>query len=234
MRVNAHILLVGACLTASTSCAPAVNNNTVYERWDSQLQAGAHGRGEVHSVNDVSLLLGTPPIRCDTVVGPTKGLGVIALGIGADPSGNVDWIAPGSVADLAGVPLHGKIIGANGQRIHVTVTDTTKDGIRTSTLVGPNVVVDVGVPVTLNLADSQNITLTLRSAQWLQCYWRAGAGRVAEANAKYGGSAAADLFGASGSTAGSASALAYDKFFTASARFVNGVMTVVKANWQGR
>ena len=225
MRVNAHILLAGACLVACGSCAPGFQG--LYEFWNSQLVQGAAGGGTTHTIDDVSLLVGSPPTRCDTVVGPTKGLGVIALGIGMDPSGDVDWIVPGSVADRAGVPLHGRIVGTNGKVLQVTHTDTTNVGVRTSTRIGfEDDVVGVGVPVILNLADSQNITLMLPSAQWLQCYWRVGAGRVIQAS----GAASVTSLGGSASNSGTA----YDRYFIVSGRFINRAMVQVSTNWQGQ
>ena len=232
MRNRGRLILAGACVTILGSCAPAASNG-VYEQWGAILSRGSAG-GATHTIDDVSLLVGETPTRCDTVVGPTRDLGFAALGIGIHSSGGViAWIVPGSLADSSHVPDHGVIVAVDGKRSTGTTIDTTKDGIITRAGMTADAHVSVGVPVTLEFADSQKITMTLHSAQWLQCYWHVGAGRIAHSEGEASVNASSGFVGSSGSGSARGSGVAYDRYFIVSARFVNGAMTQSSSNWQG-
>lgn len=237
MRASGPLALVAGLVTIAGSCAPATSNG-VYQDWSTILSQGAVG-GATHTIDDVSLLVGDSPARCDSVVGPTRGLGLDALGVGVDlASGSILWVVPGSVADSSRLPLRGRVVSVDGKPLVRQRTDTTSEGVVTVTQLPEAGPVNVGVPVTLVFADGQKLTLTLHSARWLQCYWRVGAGRIVqgEAQATTQASGGADRIGASGSSMGAArsSTASYERYFVVSGRFVNGVMTQVSTNWQGR
>ena len=85
---------------------------STYEKWGAQLQELPRRNGRV---DDVSLLLGAPPMRCEPVKNPQP-----AIGVGfADPKSRVvGAVRPSSTANEAGIRPGDSIESVGGQLVN--------------------------------------------------------------------------------------------------------------------
>jgi hypothetical protein len=179
---------------------------SLYQRWDKQLaDAPRHGA----RVDDVSLLLGSPPTHCEPVADtyPT-------IGIGLDPKEpTINAVLPGSPAGNAGLRVGDRISSIGGQP-----TGTPEETVRAIRQLARE-----GSPLEVG-TNRGTFSPTPKVPKAEQCYWELHAGEVSRA----GAAAYGNQWG--GSAAGRAAT--YQRFFRASCRIHDGFVAGCVANWQ--
>ena len=196
------IIVIVTLSSFATGCV----HTSLYQGWGRQLTELPQHNGRA---DDVSLLLGTTPTRCELVAAPQP---VIGVGFGSEKP-VVNSVLPDSPADKAGLRPGDSIKSVNGQpvadsvQIRAALQSNAREGqpLQIESSRGPLVVVP-----------------KLPKAE--QCYWNVEAGQVARA----GGAAFVNPWGGSASSGGSA----YQRFFRASCRVHDGFVVGCQANWQ--
>jgi len=198
------ILDIAAAVVIVTVAACA--KPSLYRGWGQQLaEAPRHNA----RVEDVSLLLGSPPSHCDPVDQPYP-----VIGIMVNPKRPViDAVQPRSPAEAAGLRSGDPIVAIAGQQI--SKPDQVGATIRANAREGEPI--DVETP-----RGSFSPIPSLPKAQ--QCYWELQAGGVSHA----GGAAVVNQWGGSAG----ASSSAYQRFFRASCRIHDGFIANCQSNWQ--
>ena len=197
---RAQLLVMLLVATAAVGCA-----TSMYKRWGDQLSeiARANGRPE-----DVSMMLGTPPSRCESIPNPPP-----TIGIFLEPDRLViRSVLPNGPAAMAGIRPGDEILSIDGQPI-------SSRAQMTSAIRSPRDGQSRSVVTTRGTR-----SVVPRVAKTEQCYWEVQAGQVARSS----GAAYVNQYGGS---AGAGSA-AYQRFFRASCRIVDGVVGGCQANWQ--
>jgi hypothetical protein len=189
-------------IALAASCA----RPSLYQSWGKQLvEASRHNA----RVEDVSLLLGSPPSRCESLEQSYP-----VIGITMNPERPIiDAVQPRSPAELAGLRAGDEIVAIAGQPI--SKSDQVGTAIRAHAREGEPI--DVKTP-----RGSFPAVPSLPKAE--QCYWELQAGGVARA----GGAAVINQWGGSAG----ASSSAYQRFFRASCRVHDGFIANCQANWQ--
>jgi hypothetical protein len=186
----------------------------LYPQWGNALNQMADsptsgGRG--YTENDVSMLLGCPPVRREQIQDSSPALGFVP-----DPQETtkvrVAFVIPNSPASTAGLRPGDIIQHVNG----VTVTSFND----WTTVVGQRAAGD-----TLALSTTRGeITVTFEHLPEEQIYWDISAGGVARSAS----GAYVDSYGGAAYGGGSA----YQRFFRASCRFRKGILVMARSNWQ--
>jgi membrane-associated protease RseP (regulator of RpoE activity) len=191
------IAAVGGCASPSLS---------LYEGWGRHL-VNAPQRNE--RVEDVSLLLGSPPLHCETIeqVSPQ-------IGVTINPKlPIIDAVQPRGPAEAAGLRAGDTILSIDDNSIGSP--DDVVKAMRTH--------MREGEPIAFKTL--RGVVLAIPSIPKAeQCYWDLQAGGVARA----GGAAFVNEYG--GSAGGSSSA--HSRFFRASCRTHDGFIVSCQANWQ--
>jgi len=187
-------------------CFSACAKPTLYESWGQQLVNLPEMNGRVE---DVSLLLGTPPSRCEPVAESRVVIGVIL----DHERPVVQFVFPSGPADHAGIQRGDKIESVAG-----TATPTPSAVV---SQIKANARQDAPLEVRTNRGTYQ-VFPRVRKAE--QCYWEIRAGEVGRASGAayvnpYGGSAAAR-------------SAVYQRYFRASCRIQEGYVVACQANWQ--
>lgn len=194
--------LVALLLTVVfAGCAPSL-----YRQWGEQITELTRRSGRV---DDVSLLLGSPPTRCDPV---TPSVPSIGAAVESEKTyGRVVSVIPGGPAAEGGLRSGDKITSVAGQ----TITASSDQG---KTLF--RVHARDGQPLELG-TDRGSFTVIPRMPKKVeQCYWDVQAGPVSRSSAYVGPS--------SGYAGGSGN----QRFFRASCRVSDGVLATCQSNWQ--
>jgi len=156
-------------------CGPSL-----YRQWGGQLNelARTNRRPE-----DVSMLLGTPPSRCEPINNPSP-----VIGAQVDENRVVTSVAPNGPAQIAGLRPGDRFVRVNDQPI----SDRTQivSAIRDSR---------ADAPITFETQRGV-VSVIPRFPKAEQCYWDVQAGRVARA----GGSAVVNQYGGSAGASGAA------------------------------
>lgn len=191
----ALVLLIAGC--ASTS---------LYQTWGQRLlnlpQEGAR-------TEDVSLLLGSPPYRCESVSNPSLTIGALI-----DPQEPVvRFVLPGGPADEAGIRKGDRLVS-----VASSPALTTRDAVSAIQSLARE-----GTQLEIQ-TNRGSYKVSPRRETEEQCYWEVGAGQVARGASSatinpYGGQA----------VSGSAS---YQRFFRASCRIRGGYLVGCQSNWQ--
>jgi len=187
-------------------CFSACAKPTAYESWGQQLGKLPEMPGRVE---DVSLLLGTPPSRCEPVAESR-----MVIGVTVDLESPVVLVVlPSSPAGHAGIQ--------RGDKIESVAGTATPTGSAVFSQIKANARQDAPLEVRTNRGTYQVFPRVLKAEQ---CYWEVRAGEVGRASGAayvnpYAGSAAA-------------SSAVYQRFFRASCRIHNGYVIACRANWQ--
>jgi membrane-associated protease RseP (regulator of RpoE activity) len=203
MRRSLWTLAIAALSSFSSGCA----STSLYQSWGKQLAEIALHKGRVE---DVSMLLGAAPTRCEPFASPQPRIGVFfgsrkpvvtsvdpngpAARTGLRPGDSITRINGQSVADIDEIVLAIQSNAREGQPLHIETNRGTLEI----------------VPQLPTKAE--------------QCYWEVQAGRVSRA----GSGAYVNQRGGAASSAGSA----YERFFRASCRVLDGFVVACQANWQ--
>lgn len=197
-----------------TSCRSA----NLYQSWGDNLNRMAaapvvEGRG--FTVDDVSMMLGSPPSRREPVAGPpwvTTGL----LFDDRKPEApvTVAFVLPGSSAAHVGLRRGDVVIAVDGEPTPTVAALLTM--MRSSPMTS-------GAQRKLTTQRGE-FTATAGEHQIEQCYWDLGAGGVAASSS----GAFVNAYGGAASAQGSA----YQRFFRATCRFKGGVLNQASSNWQ--
>jgi len=181
-------------------------HTSLYQSWGKQLTEMPRHNGRVE---DVSMLLGAAPTRCEAVVSQQP-----LIGIRFDSKKPiVISVTPNSPAHQAGISPGDSIISINSQ----SVVDSAQ--IRTAFQNNAR----EGEP--LHLVTSRGALVVVpKLPKAEQCYWDLQAGQIA----RVGGGAYVNQWGGTASSGGSA----YQRFFRASCRIHDGFLAGCHANWQ--
>jgi predicted metalloprotease with PDZ domain len=160
-------------------------------------------------VEDVSMLLGIPPTRCEPVVSQRP-----LIGISLDSKkAVVKHVIPNSPAHQAGIRPDDSIISINNQSVENSAQ--IKEALQTYA--------QEGEP--LHIVTSRGSLIVVpKLPKAEQCYWELQAGQIA----KSGDGAYVNQWGGAASSGGSA----YQRFFRASCRIHDGYLAGCNANWQ--
>ncbi len=193
-----------------------------YQQWSRQLgtMADNSSRNQFFSKQDVSLLLAAPPVTCEPVPVPRPAVGltfakespaVLGVTLFKKPP-TVLGVWPASAAAEAQIPVGARISAVNG--------------VPTPSMLDLRPMLEEGAasgPILLS-TDRGSFTVQARPVEGEQCYWDLSSGGVASS----GGSAAWGTYGGAAGSRGSA----YNRFYRASCRFVDGWLVQCESNWQ--
>jgi membrane-associated protease RseP (regulator of RpoE activity) len=203
MRRCLVVILVSVALGSFTSgCV----HTSVYRGWGNQLTDLPNRNGRV---DDVSLILGTAPTRCEPIASPSP-----TIGFRFNPEEPVVLsVRPNSPADRAGLRTGDTIKRVNGQPV--------ADGKLIGLVLQGNLREGQAVQFETNRGVLSVVPMVPRAEQ---CYWEVQAGQVARA----GGAAFVNQYGGSAYSGGSAN----QRFFRASCRLYDGFVVACQSNWQ--
>jgi membrane-associated protease RseP (regulator of RpoE activity) len=204
MRQYMFTILIIALCTLSSACV----HTSLYQNWSDRLRELPSQNGKVQ---DVSMLLGSPPSHCELVENPSP-----TIGINLDPQQEqpiITHVRINGPAYQSGIRRGDIIKKVNGQP--VGTYQQVSSAIREIT---PK-------EQAFEIETNRGITSVVpRIPQSEQCYWDVQAGRVA----RTGSFAAVNRYGGSSSSGGAA----YEKFFRTSCRVDDDFLTGCKSNWQ--
>lgn len=181
---------------------------SAYQSWGKQLLELPFHNGRVE---DVSMVIGSSPSRCEPIENPQP-----IIGIRFDPRQQqllIINVQPNSPAYQAGIRPGDIIKGVGG--LPVTTTEQALSTLRNSLRAGQAIYIETNRGVVSVVPSIPKVE---------QCYWEVQAGRVA----KTGSYAAVNRYGGGSSSEGSA----YERFFRASCRIHNGFVNACMYNWQ--
>jgi hypothetical protein len=174
----------------------------VYQQWGQRIdELTSHGG----RVDDVSLVVGSPPTRCDAVTASSPSIGA---SIGPQQS-VVRSVIPGGPAAQAGLRSGDTITSIAGQP--VASFEQARSAFTSSAREGQ--------PLELG-TNRGNFSVVPKMPKLEQCYWDVQAGQVSRSSAYVSPS--------SGYAGGSAN----QRFFRASCRISDGFLSGCQWNWQ--
>ena len=200
------MMLITRCLGLMLLCTAVGGcSQSLYSQWGNQLNdLTRHQRRP----EDVSMLLGTPPSRCESLNNPAPVIGALI-----DENQVVTSVAPNGAAQAGGLRAGDRITRVNEQAISNRAQLSSV--IRSSARVGEPMLLETSRGV---------VSVVPRIPKAEQCYWDVQAGAVA----KSGGAAFVNQYGGSAG----ASSSAYQRFFRASCRINDGLLASCQSNWQ--
>ena len=200
-RIAFYFAFIGVVVLVSACAKPSL-----YRSWALQLDKVSSQNARLE---DISLLLGSSPSRCDSIDEPTPMIGVAMN----SQKPIIDFVRIGGPAQKAGLQAGDVITRVAGES--VTKKEQALAAIRQNARDGEPLEVETrrGLMV---------VVPTLPKTE--QCYWEIQAGEVTRA----GGSAYANKWGGSAHAGGAS----YQRFFRASCRVYDGVVGNCQANWQ--
>lgn len=202
MRNSLLMIAIIAFSSFGSGCA----HTSLYQSWGKQLTEMPRQNGRV---DDVSMLLGAAPTRCEPVASPRP-----LIGIRFDSEKPVvTSVTPNSPAYQAGIRPGDIIISISNQSVadSAQIRATLQSNVRE------------GEP--LNIETSRGALVVVpRLPKAEQCYWDIQAGQIAHSS----GSAYVNPYGGAASSGGAA----YQRFFRASCRVHDGFLAGCQANWQ--
>jgi membrane-associated protease RseP (regulator of RpoE activity) len=205
-------LLILTALVLVHGCAtPAPPKpQTLYQSWDRTLD-----RGNLKTVDDVSMILGSPPIKCDEIEPTRTGtLTGIFLGSQSDPDAPIiNYVRPNSPAALANMAVGEYIQYVNDKKVE-TAADVLDD----------LALVPIDAPVSIKTKKNAYTLLFPQPTLARQCYWEISGGPVGHP----GGSALV----LSQSAAPGGAATLHQRFFKTVCRFYDGTLVGCISNWQ--
>jgi membrane-associated protease RseP (regulator of RpoE activity) len=205
----ARIPVLAALSIAFLACATTPH---LYQSWDDQLTSMVHSlyhEGTLHSKQDVSLLLGSPPSQCEKVESGTRKIGIFV----PVETPTVGSVVPGTPAARAGV-RPGDVITAVDGIAGETSAETLK-------LVGHALQSKESVRLTTNRGEFEVASFV---PMLEQCYWDVSSGRVSTSSAS--------LYMNTYAGTGNANSAGYDRFYRTTCRFYEGWLVDYRSNWQ--
>ncbi|MHB8834415.1 MAG: PDZ domain-containing protein [Candidatus Methylomirabilia bacterium] len=192
---------------------PAVPTpKTIYQSWNQKLDPFY-----LRTVDDVSLILGGPPSKCDTFepsrIDRYPSLG-ISLGSNRNPQSTyINNVRPNSLAFLAKV-----VVGEDIQHVNNFKVQTSEDVKNVLALDAYE------TPVSIRTKkNSYNIVFPpVKEAR--QCYWDISGGQV--------GSATGGSFVLPNAASPRNATSVYERFFRSVCRFYDGILIACICNWQ--
>jgi hypothetical protein len=194
-----------------TGCASkhAVKQHT-FKQWDARLKEMSDLPGAaLYTKQDVSLLLGSPPLNCETVPSTTLRIGIRSE---ADQPA-IKLVIPHSPADAAGIRAGFVVEAVNGKP-----TPSAQ-----SLLSVLHAEVLAAAPISLR-TDHGVFEIVPRESKVEQCYWDVRSGAIVNS----GGSAGWGVYGGSAVTGSGA----HERFYRVSCRFEDDILTMFRSNWQ--
>lgn len=191
-------LVAAVLIAALTGCAPSL-----YQQWGRRIDDLTRQSGRV---DDVSMVLGSPPTRCDPVAAPSPTIGAFVdaqkLVVGS--------VVPGGPAEAAGLRPGDAITSVGGQP--VATPEQARSAIRGG--------VREGQPLEIGTSRGNLNVLPRTPKKAEQCYWDVQAGQVSRS--------AAYVSPSSGYAGGSSN----QRFFRTSCRVNDGFIAGCQWNWQ--
>lgn len=191
--------------------------NHLYKQWDQRLTQMTEDcwRGQFYTVDDVSFILGSRPVNCEPVDPPTRFFVGIYFDpqLGEDGEPRITSIIPDSPASAGGFRVGDRILRVGSQAV---------ESVRESLAAWHSQArIDTSIRI---VTDRATLDVIPSAGDYQQCYWDIKAGRVATSGAyaswnQYGGS-------------GASRSAAYNRFYKATCRFVNGSLFAFRSNWQ--
>lgn len=178
---------------------------SLYQNWGDQLSEMPLSNARVE---DVSMVLGVPPLHCDKLVAHRP-----AIGVKIDSSEPlIISVTPNSPADLAGIRAGDKIDKINEQ----VITDTDE-------LIA--VIQNANEGTKIEFESSRGVfSVTPRLPKIEQCYWDVNSGQASELEGR--------LHVRAFSNDPNLSASSRLNYFRASCRFADGYAADCRSNWQ--
>ena len=200
-------VVLASLLQALLACA----SPHLFQQWDARLEQMAEAPREnkgFYTQQDVSLLLGSPPSKCEKLssVGPR-------IGVYVEDQPAILFVVPGSPAAAAGIEPGFVVRSVNGKP---TVSGQT-------VISALEAAARVGKPITIE-TDRGRFEIFPAESILEQCYWDIRSGSVTR-------SSGAASWGAYGGSAAAGSA-EYDRYYRATCRFQDGILIVIQSNWQ--
>lgn len=187
-------------------CIGVQQRPTMYQSWSDNICEMLYGNIRV---DDLSLVVGQPPQKCEPVPNPSPILGIQWRGSPLE----VTSVLPGGPADQAGIRAGDIITTVGGQ--------TVLGYEQAKPIVGARV--REGQP--LQFATTRgNLIVVPRALTSEQCYWDVQAGEVAQTS----GSAYVNRSGGAAASSGEARR----RFFRMSCRVADGFVYTCNWNWQ--
>jgi len=191
-------------ISVTSGCA---THSSLYQSWGAQL---ANASATNRTKEDISLMLGSEPYKCENV--PASPMIGILLEDKAGPT--VRGVDPKGAAANTDIKIGDRILSVNSKATNssqevVNAIKNTADSDR---------------PIAI---ETQRGTFSLTPkypTEVKQCYWDIIAGQVS----KVAGSAYVNQYGGSAVQGGAA----YQRFFRATCRFSDGRATACQSNWQ--
>ncbi len=198
-----------AAITISVLCCgtSACVGTSVYRNWGEQLANLPLHNGRLE---DVSMILGTSPSRCELVNNPPPMIGIYFGHAEDQPV--VKGTRPKGPANRAGIQLGDTIKSIAGQSV-----STVSQALFTLKNCREGQAVEIET-------NRGILSVIPEIPKYEQCYWEVQAGQVAQT----GGFASANRYGGTAYSGGSA----YQRFFRATCRLVEGYVAACQANWQ--
>ncbi len=197
------LIILGINIFFIIGCA---HKQSLYAQWGKQLSY----TDTVRTIEDVSLMLGTPPYKCDNIE-PTPKIGIFCT----DPEvPKIEKVFPNGAAWRAGMQAGEIILSIGG--IKVNTCKEALNALQSSLQFDEKIIIQT----------NKNIysLMPKRPKEAKQCYWDISAGTVGQTS----GSAYINRYGGAAGHSGSQ----YVRFFRASCRFYDGVSMGCQANWQ--
>jgi len=204
MKIATGLALLFSVLVMS-SCG--TKRQSLYSRWGQQLNDAPT---EKRTIDDISMLLGTPPNKC-VQIEPNPGLGIL---VQKTQLPIVLAVRPNSPAFKAGIQK-GEMI-TNIDTVSIGSVQDFKSAMLDRAKWGNKVAI-------LTNARSYEVTFE-KPTESLQCYWDISGGTIGTSR----GGAYVDRAGGFASE----NSAAYQRIFRASCRFYDGQAIGCQSNWQ--
>jgi hypothetical protein len=203
--------LVATCWAGLFACLATSCATNAFQGWDQQFKKmieSGPASGAFYREQDVSLVLGSEPLRCEDVPSSTPKIGVLF----DKKRPVVVGVFPYSPAAVAGVGLGDKLLAVDGHAV-----EQTGDLLR---LLGSRA--QEG-PVALKTT-SGIYSIDPEVPRIHQCYWEVSSGPVQRSSA----AASWNRYGGQAQSGGAA----YHRYYRLTARFQNGWLITFQSNWQ--
>ncbi len=202
MRILTIAWVTIAIITTTSGCAKP----SLYKSWGEKL---VHAPEASQTKEDISLMLGAEPYKCDNVPAAP----MIGIRLEGASGTTVRGINPNDSVANTDIKIGDKILSINSKP-----TKSPQDVVAAI-----KAVTDPNRPIIIETQRS-SYAITPRYLEVKQCYWEITAGKVE----RHGGSAYVNQYGGAAAQGGAA----YNRFFRATCRFVDGKASNCQSNWQ--
>ena len=205
MRIIKILVAVILSMSLLSGCA---HRNSLYKTWADKIA----GDPSVRTPEDISLLIGGPPYKCETIEPSSS---IVPLGCWISEDLVIFAAYPTSPAVLAGINIGDRILKIN--TIRVESREHAKNIIKSLATWGKGILFETD-------KGTYNVVFN-KPKEAKQCYWDVSAGTVVNSQ----GYAYVDpLYGGGASQSSSQR----NRFFKTSVRFYDGFKIDANSNWQ--